>query len=91
VRKVLGASVLRITALLTKDFLALVALAILIATPIAWYIMHTWLNNFSYRVDLQWWIFVLAGAVAILLSLLTVSYQAIRAAIANPVRSLRAE
>jgi len=91
VRKVLGASVLRIAMLLTKDFLALVALAILIATPIAWYIMHTWLNNFSCRVDLQWWIFVLAGAAAILLSLLTVSYQAIRAAIANPIKSLRTE
>ncbi|HVU55233.1 MAG TPA: ABC transporter permease [Puia sp.] len=91
VRKVLGASVLRITALLTKDFLVLVGLAIVIATPIAWYIMSAWLNNFSYRVDLQWWIFLLAGAAAIVLSLLTVSYQAIRAAIASPVKSLRTE
>jgi ABC-type antimicrobial peptide transport system permease subunit len=91
VRKVLGASVLRITTLLTKDFLVLVVLAIVIATPIAWYIMSTWLDKFTYRVDLQWWTFLLAGAVAILLSLLTVSYQAIVAAIANPVKSLRAE
>jgi len=91
VRKVLGASVLRITTLLTKEFLALVVLAIVIATPIAWYTMSIWLNDFSYRVDLQWWIFALAGAAAILLSLMTVSYQAIRAAIANPVKSLRTE
>jgi len=91
VRKVLGASVLRITALLTKDFLVLVVLAIVIATPIAWYIMTTWLNNFTYRVDLQWWLFLSAGAAAILLALVTVSYQAIRAAIANPVKSLRTE
>ncbi|HVV06044.1 MAG TPA: ABC transporter permease [Puia sp.] len=91
VRKVLGASVLRITTLLTREFLALVVLAIVIATPIAWYIMSIWLNDFSYRVDLHWWIFALAGAAAILLSLMTVSYQAIRAAIANPVKSLRTE
>jgi len=91
VRKVLGASVLRITTLLTKDFLVLVVLAIVIATPIAWYIMSTWLDNFTYRVDLQWWIFALAGAAAILVSLLTVSYQAIVAAVANPVKSLRTE
>jgi ABC-type antimicrobial peptide transport system permease subunit len=91
VRKVLGASVIRITILLTKDFLALVVLAMFIATPIAWYVMSTWLQDFSYRIDMPWWTFLLAGGLAIMVSLLTVSYQAIRAAMTNPVKSLRTE
>ncbi|HVW61876.1 MAG TPA: ABC transporter permease [Puia sp.] len=91
VRKVLGASVFRITALLTKDFLALVALSIIIATPVAWYAMHRWLQEYEYRIDIQWWVFLLAGVLAVIISLLTVSYQAIRAAMANPVKSLRTD
>jgi ABC-type antimicrobial peptide transport system permease subunit len=91
VRKVLGASVFRITALLTKDFLALVILSILIASPIAWYAMHRWLLDYAYRIDIKWWVFLLAGALSVIVSLLTVSYQAIRAALANPVKSLRSE
>jgi len=91
IRKVLGASVFRITALLTKDFLALVALSIVIATPIAWYAMHRWLQDYAYRIDIKWWVFLLAGLLAVVVSLLTVSYQAIRAATANPVKSLRTD
>ncbi len=91
VRKVLGASVLRITTLLSKDFLALVTLSILIATPIAWYAMNSWLQSYPYRIGIQWWVFASAGLLAMIISLLTVSYQAIRAAIANPVKSLRSE
>ena len=91
VRKVLGASVFRITTLLTKDFLALVMVSILIASPIAWYAMHRWLLDYAYRIDIKWWVFLLAGSLAVIVSLLTVSYQAIRAALANPVRSLRTE
>jgi ABC-type antimicrobial peptide transport system permease subunit len=91
VRKVLGASVLRITALLSKDFIKLVIISIVIASPIAWLAMNSWLRGFSYRVHIQWWIFALTAMLAVLISLITVSYQAIRAALMNPVRSLRNE
>jgi putative ABC transport system permease protein len=91
VRKVLGASVLRITTLLSKDFLVLVTISIIIATPIAWYAMNSWLQSYPYRIGIQWWVFVGAGLLAMIISLLTVGYQAIRAAIANPVKSLRSE
>jgi putative ABC transport system permease protein len=91
VRKVLGASVLHITTLLTKDFLKLVLLAILIAAPLAGWIMNKWLEDFAYRVRIQWWMFLAAGGIAFLLAMLTVAYQTIRAANANPVTSLRAE
>jgi putative ABC transport system permease protein len=91
VRKVLGASVSGIVQLLSKDFLKLVGISILIATPIAWWSMHQWLQNFAYRIDISWWMFVLAGCIAIFIALLTVSFQAIKAAIANPVKSLRTE
>jgi putative ABC transport system permease protein len=91
VRKVLGASVLGITTLLSKDFLTLVLISIVIATPIAWYAMHVWLQGYSYRIGVEWWVFALAGLLSIFISLVTVSYQAIRAALANPVRSLRSE
>jgi putative ABC transport system permease protein len=91
VRKVLGASVSGIVQLLSKDFLKLVGIAILIATPIAWWGMNKWLQNFAYRIDISWWMFVLAGCIAICIALLTVSFQAIKAAIANPVKSLRTE
>jgi len=91
VRKVLGASVFNITRLLSKEFLALVLISIFIASPIAWYAMHKWLQGYSYRIEIQWWVFGLAGMLALVVALMTVSFQAIKAAIANPVKSLRTE
>jgi len=91
VRKVLGASVTNITALLSKDFLKLVGISILIASPIAWIAMHKWLQGYNYRIGISWWVFLLSGVLAILIALFTVSYQAIKAAVANPVKSLRTE
>jgi putative ABC transport system permease protein len=91
IRKVLGASLGQIIALFSRDFLRLVFIAFLIAAPLAWYSMNHWLQNFAYRVDLYWWIFALAGGAAILIALLTVSYQAVKSAMANPVKSLRTE
>ncbi|MDR6944185.1 ABC transporter permease [Mucilaginibacter pocheonensis] len=91
IRKVLGASVRGITTLLSLDFVKLVAVAILIASPFAWWAMHKWLRSFAYRVAISWWMFVLAGLVAILIALITVSFQSIKAALANPVKSLRSE
>ena len=91
VRKVLGASVASIVALLSKDFLKLVVIAIGIASPIAWYLMSQWLQDFTYRIDIEWWVFAVAGLVAIGIALLTVSFQSIKAALMNPVKSLRSE
>jgi len=91
IRNVLGASVTSIVRLLSKDFLKLVLIAFLVAVPIAWYVMHQWLQDYAYKIDLHWWIFVLAGLLTLLVALFTVSYQAIKAAIANPVKSLRSE
>ncbi|WP_407557443.1 ABC transporter permease [Winogradskyella sp. 4-2091] len=91
VRKVLGSSVSGIVKLLSKDFLKLVGVSILIAIPIAWYAMDNWLQDFAYRIEINWWIFVIAGLVAILIALITVSFQAIKAALANPVDSLKTE
>ena len=91
IRKVLGASVTSIVLMLSKDFLKLVLLAALIAFPIAWYFMQQWLQDFAYRIELSWWIFALAGLSAILIALFTVSFKAIKAAVANPVKSLRSE
>ncbi|WP_111307288.1 ABC transporter permease [Confluentibacter sediminis] len=91
VRKVLGASVANITTLLSLDFLKLVVISLLIASPIAWWAMENWLQKYTYRIDMEWWVFALAGGVSILVSMITVSYQSIRAAIANPVKSLRTE
>jgi len=91
VRKVLGASVSGILLLLSKEFIKLVVIASLIAFPVAWWVMNKWLQDFSYRVNINWWIFLLAGAAALLVAILTISFQAIKAAIANPVKSLRTE
>ncbi len=91
VRKVLGASVSNITTLLSKDFIKLVGIASLVAFPVAWWAMNKWLEDFAYRIHISWWIFLLAGCLALLIALLTVSSQAIKAALANPVKSLRAE
>jgi ABC-type antimicrobial peptide transport system permease subunit len=91
IRKVLGASVMKITTLLSKDFLILVVISIIIASPIAWYAMHAWLQEYSYRVSIEWWVFAMSGLLCIIISLLTISFQAIKAALANPVKSLRTE
>jgi len=91
IRKVLGATVTNITAMLSKDFVVLVIIAIFVASPIAWYLMNLWLQDFVYRINISWWVFVVAGLGAILIALVTVSFKAIRAAYANPVTSLRSE
>ncbi len=91
VRKVLGADVTTIVALLSKDFLKLVMIAAVIAFPVAWYAMYKWLQSFAYRISIQWWVFILAAFAALLIALITISSQAIKAAIANPVKSLRSE
>jgi len=91
IRKVLGASVSGITQLLSREFLLLVGLSALIAFPLAWVAMHRWLEQFHYRVSIQWWIFVAAGVSAVGIALVTISYQSIKAAMMNPVRSLRSE
>jgi putative ABC transport system permease protein len=91
VRKVLGASVSGIVGLLSKDFTMLVGIAALIAFPVAWWAMYKWLETFAYRTEISWWIFLVAGAVALAIALLTVSIQTIRAALANPIKSLRSE
>ena len=91
IRKVLGASVLGVTRLLSKEFLKLVLLAVGVSIPIAWYAMNEWLQNFAYHIDLNGWTFVVAAFVAVLIALFTVSFQSIKAALANPVNSLRNE
>jgi putative ABC transport system permease protein len=91
VRKVLGASVSGIIRLLAKDFLKLVLIAIVIATPIAWYLMNAWLRDFAYKINIGWIVFAIAGLAAVIIALITISYQAIKAAVANPVESLRSE
>lgn len=91
VRKVLGASVLSLVGLLSKDFLKLVFIAIVVASPLAWYVMNRWLNDFAYRTSISWWVFALAGTLAVGIALLTVSFQSIKAALMNPVKSLRSE
>jgi putative ABC transport system permease protein len=91
VRKVLGASVPNVVALLSKDFLLLVLIACVFAFPVAWWAMHKWLQDFAYRIDFSWWVFAVAGFAAFAIALLTVSFQAFKAAIANPVKSLRTE
>jgi ABC-type antimicrobial peptide transport system permease subunit len=91
IRKVLGASVIGITGLLSKDFLKLVLIALVIAGPIAYYFMHNWLKGFVYHISMEWWIFALAGGLSILIAFFTVGYQSIRAALMNPVKSLKSE
>ena len=91
IRKVLGASTQNVMFILSKDFLILVAISCLIAFPFSWWKMHNWLQDYSYRITISWWIFLVAGVLAILIALLTVSFQAIKAALANPIKALRAE
>jgi putative ABC transport system permease protein len=91
IRKVLGATAANIVYLFSKEFIILIAIAFVIATPIAWYYMHQWLQDYSYRIDISWWIFLIGGVASIIIALATVSFQAIKAAIANPVKSLKTE
>jgi putative ABC transport system permease protein len=91
VRKVLGASVGNVVALLTKDFIRLVLIAIVIASPLAWFVMQRWLNNFAYHINVEWWVFILAGLIVTVIALLTVSFQSAKAALMNPVQALRSE
>jgi putative ABC transport system permease protein len=91
IRKVMGASVTSIAALLSKDFVTLVFIALIVASPLAWLAMHSWLQGFAYRIQISWWVFVLSGSAALLIALFTVSFQSIRAALVNPVKSLKSE
>lgn len=91
IRKVLGASVTSIVSIMVKEFAVLIGLATIIASPVAWYVLHHWLDNFAYRIDMNIWIFLLAGLSAVVLALATVSYHTIRAALADPVKSLKSE
>ncbi len=91
IRKVLGASVLNLWGLLSKDFVQLVMIAFVLAIPIAYYYLHDWLQQYTYHIEISWWIFAAAGAGALVITILTVSYQALRAALVNPVQSLKSE
>jgi len=91
IRKILGASIANIATMLSKDFVVLVIISLLIASPVAWYFMNQWLQSFAYRISISGWVFILAGLAAVFIALITISFQAIKAAIANPVKSLRTE
>jgi ABC-type antimicrobial peptide transport system permease subunit len=91
IRKVLGASIGSIVYLFSKEFVVLISIAFLIAAPIAWYFMNHWLLDYAFRINISWWIFVIGGFLSILVALATVSYRAVRAAVVNPVQSLRSE
>ena len=91
VRKVVGASVSSITLLLSKDFIKLVLISLFISTPISWWLMNKWLDDYVYRINLSAWFFIIAGLIAIFIAFATISFQTIRAALANPIKSLRTE
>ena len=91
IRKVLGASLSNVVTLLSKDFLRLVAMAAIIAFPLAWWFMSRWLDDYAYRIQLSWWVFGIAGVLAVVIALGTVSFQALKAGLSNPVKSLRTE
>ncbi|EHQ26293.1 ABC transporter permease [Mucilaginibacter paludis] len=91
IRKVLGAGVFTIVSLIVKDFVRLIVISAIIASPIAWYAMSQWLQDFAYRITISWWVFAFAGGIAILIAVITVSFQSVKAALANPVKSLRSE
>jgi putative ABC transport system permease protein len=91
IRKVLGAGTSTIVGMLSKDFLLLVFIAICIASPLAWWAMHSWLQEFAYRQNIQWWVVAIAGAAALMIAFITISFQSIKAALTNPVKSLRSE
>jgi ABC-type antimicrobial peptide transport system permease subunit len=91
IRKVLGADILHILTMLSTEFLKLIAIAFVVAAPLAWIIMNKFLQDYTYRIDIPWWIFLLCGAGALFVTLVTISFQALKAALANPVKSLRTE
>jgi putative ABC transport system permease protein len=91
IRKVMGANVGNIVGLLSKDFVKLILIAILLATPLSWYGMNLWLEGFAYQVSIQWWVFLVAGVGSIIIALMTISFQSIKAALMNPVKSLKSE
>jgi putative ABC transport system permease protein len=91
IRKVLGATVSQVVVLLSGDFLKLVIIAFIIAAPVSWIVMNKWLQDFAYRVNIEWWMFAAAGFAALLIALITISFQSIKTAIKNPVESLRTE
>lgn len=91
IRKIMGASVPHIATMLASDFLLLIVISLLIASPLAWYFMSKWLQGFAYRISLSWWIFIIAGLAAAIIALLTVGFQAMKAAMNNPVKNLRSE
>jgi ABC-type antimicrobial peptide transport system permease subunit len=91
IRKVLGASVGGVVYLFSKEFIILITIAFIIASPVAWYFMNQWLQDYVYRINISWWIFIVGGISSIIIALITVSFQAIKAALANPVKSLRSE
>ena len=91
IRKVLGASVQSIMVLLSQDFLKLVLISLLLAVPIGWYVMDSWLQDYAYRINISWWIFLTAGMLSLCIALLTIGFQVLKAAVDNPVKSLRTE
>ena len=91
IRKVLGASITNVVTLLSKDFMKLIILSMVIAFPIAWYVMDRWLGTFAYNIAIEWWMFALTGLLAIIVAILSVSFQSVKAALVNPVKSLRSE
>jgi len=91
IRKVLGASVSSVVYLFSKEFIVLITIAFIIASPVAWYFMDKWLQDYVYRINISWWIFIVGGISSIIIALMTVSFQAIKAALANPVKSLKTE
>lgn len=90
-RKVLGATTAGIVSLLSRDFLKLVLIALVLAAPVTWYLMDRWLQDFAFRIDIPWWVFAVAGMAAVVVAFVTVGYQSVKAALANPVESLRSE
>jgi putative ABC transport system permease protein len=91
IRKVMGASVSQVLFILSKDFMLLVGVSLLVAVPVTWYLMHNWLKDFAYRINMPWWVFFIAGLLSVMIALITISFQTIKAAVANPVKSLRSE
>jgi putative ABC transport system permease protein len=91
IRKVLGATLTQVAGLLSKDFIKLIAIAFVIVSPLAWYLMNNWLQAYAWRINISWWVFALTGLFAIFIAVTTVSFQAVKAALANPVKSLRTE